>query len=688
MKLGFRFTLLAAIIVLMVTSLGAVSAFVLIRNNESSRAITRLQIDQATTDVRNRIERFLEKGPLALTRMQRLVERHFLNLDDADRLEVYLIAEMRADRDLTWLSYSDAQTGAFIGVTRRDGMLILNRSALNVNGGRPQEWEIGDDGNRAPITPRLQESYDPRTASWFHLGLEALQPLWTDLYKFAEGEWGVSTVLRLRRPGSIGGVATADFHLRVIDEFLSNLRVGRNGRAAVMVPQLTGDPVILGSNSLPQTMKADVIAVANQLSAAGSDSASLDGQAFRQQAGSDAVAMSLHMLASASGRPWFLTVMVPADEVNGPIQRATRDTLAVSTAFLAIGIALAIWIANAITRPIRNMSEDLRQVGELRLSGTTPTRSFLQEMDTMSKSLAAMKACLRSFSHYIPVELVRAMLDSGQEVEPGGETRVLTVLFTDIADFTKIAETLPPEQLSRELGSYFDVLEGAITEAGGLVDKFMGDGAMAFFNAPTLLEEHAARACEAALVVKDRLKQYNRDRHLAGMPPFQTRIGLALGPAVVGNIGTSHRLAYTAIGDVVNLSSHLESLNKVYGTSILADGEVRAETAHAFEWRHLDRIAVAGRTAPVELFELLGRQGHVDPATLKIRDLHEAALRALIAGDFDTAERGFAAVVNAASSDHAARVLLAYTLETRQAFSTARASEWSGVHVYTSKKPR
>ena len=102
----------------------------------------------------------------------------------------------------------------------------------------------------------------------------------------------------------------------------------------------------------------------------------------------------------------------------------------------------------------------------------------------MSRSLAAMKACLRSFSHYVPVELVRAILDSGQEVEPGGETRVLTVLFTDIADFTKIAEILPPEQLSRELGSYFDVLERVRSaEAGGLVDKFMGDGAMAFFNA-------------------------------------------------------------------------------------------------------------------------------------------------------------------------------------------------------------
>src|SRR3954471_5311509 len=117
MKLKFRFTLLATIIVLMATSLGAVSAFVLIRNNESSRIISQLQVDQVAGDVGDRIARFLERGPLALTRMQRLVDGRFLDLGDTDRLQAYLIAEMQADRDLTWLSYSSAESGAFVGVT-------------------------------------------------------------------------------------------------------------------------------------------------------------------------------------------------------------------------------------------------------------------------------------------------------------------------------------------------------------------------------------------------------------------------------------------------------------------------------------------------------------------------------------------------------------------------------------------
>jgi len=123
--------------------------------------------------------------------MQRLVDERFLDLNDSERVATYLIAEMRADRDLTWLSYSNAQTGAFIGVTRRNGMLVLNRAALEVNGGKPQEWEVRPDGTRVALSALLQVPYDPRTAPWFLLGLQATQPRWTDLYKFAEGEWGV-----------------------------------------------------------------------------------------------------------------------------------------------------------------------------------------------------------------------------------------------------------------------------------------------------------------------------------------------------------------------------------------------------------------------------------------------------------------------------------------------------------------
>src|SRR5215212_7123469 len=132
----------------------------------------------------------------------------------------------------------------------------------------------------------------------------------------------------------------------------------------------------------------------------------------------------------------------------------------------------------------------------------------------------------------------------------------------------------------------------------------MGDGAMALFNTPILLPNHAARACEAALTLQEALETFNLEREAKGLTPFRTRIGLALGPAMVGNIGTSRRLSYTAIGSVVNLACRLEALNKVYGTTILVDGTVRGEAGDGFQWRYVDRVEVTGRAAPVELYEL------------------------------------------------------------------------------------
>jgi adenylate cyclase len=197
---------------------------------------------------------------------------------------------------------------------------------------------------------------------------------------------------------------------------------------------------------------------------------------------------------------------------------------------------------------------------------------------------------------------------------------------------------------------------------------------------------HERRASEAAAEVQRRLAAFDREGAAEGWPPFATRIGLATGEVLVGNIGTPHRLSYTAIGDAVNLASRLEALNKVYGTAILATGEVRQAAGDGLEWRHLDRVTVPGRNEPLELYELLGRRGEVEQERLGVRDLHEAALGAHLAGDFDAAERGFQAVLEASPMDKAAAIMLAHTVEARTEQSRkGRRGDWSGVHAHTSK---
>ena len=165
---------------------------------------------------------------------------------------------------------------------------------------------------------------------------------------------------------------------------------------------------------------------------------------------------------------------------------------------------------------------------------------------------------------------------------------------------------MEPELLTSRLSRYFEALGAAISANRGMIDKYIGDSIMAFWNAPEPDPDHIANACRAALqaaAAGRRLAEKWRGR---GRPGFRTRFGLHAGPAVVGNVGARERINYTLVGAVANQASRLEGLNKVYGTEILASGEVAGATADRFVWRHIDRIVAAGTTEVLEIYEPLG----------------------------------------------------------------------------------
>ena len=677
-----------AIMVLMACSLSTVSAVALLRHLVMVQTVAEREIEQAASDVAHRVSRFLENGPAVLDRVKYFIEHRGIGLTDTERMTDYLVSEAQASPALTWVSVSSAETGAFLGVTRRDGALVLNRSDPMVNRGIAHEWELRPDGTWASLNTGPGVPYDPRDRAWFIQGIDANRPSWTDPYQFAEGPAGISAVIGLRHPdtGEAMGVATADFHLREIETFLSELRVGRGGRALIVAPKSTSGPLVLGAGAdFPAELRTVVTTITERVATDPSSSqhpeGSSDGQ-FRDTIGG--VIVDGRALAVGGGLLWELVVMLPLADVEAPMWAATTAVLVTAFIFLAIGIVAATMIAHAISKPVCLMSQDLAEIGRLRFPRKKPIRSSIREIDAMGHSLIRMKAALRSFSIYVPIDVVRSVLTSGQAAEPGGELRVLTILVSDVVGFTGIAESMPPRELVRHLGNYFDVLERAIDDAGGVVDKFVGDGMLAFFNAPHRVRDHAAQACEAAFAAQRSLKQLNQTAGNA--PSFHTRIGLATGEVLVGNIGTARRLSYTVIGDTVNLACRLEMMNKAYGTGILASGEVRQATGSGFEWRHLDRVTVPGRSEPLELYELLGRAGDVDAATLMIRDLHEAAVRDLVASRFDDAERGFRAILDKAPHDRPARYLLEHTMLMRTELGGAvPSSDWRGVHVHRSK---
>ena len=237
-----------------------------------------------------------------------------------------------------------------------------------------------------------------------------------------------------------------------------------------------------------------------------------------------------------------------------------------------------------------------------------------------------MRSSLESFSHYVPVDLVRDLVRGGGVAALGGERREVSLMFCDLADFTSYAEIVPPEVAFETLTIYFERFGRTIDLQGGVIDKFLGDGIMALFNAPEKIADHAAAACRAALEGSSSVQAQKLP--VTGQA-FRVRVGLHCGEALLGNVGTISRFSYTAIGDCVNLCSRLEGLNKVYGTAIIASASIReAAGDRDFLWRYLDRVVVAGRKEPLDIFELLNLRTEATADQLRLAEIYPSALEA------------------------------------------------------------
>src|SRR5215831_19580643 len=186
----------------------------------------------------------------------------------------------------------------------------------------------------------------------------------------------------------------------------------------------------------------------------------------------------------------------------------------------------------------------------------------------------------------------------------GGEMRDVTIYFSDIADFSSIAEKIPPTELVAAMNEYLSAMTDVIEEHGGFADKYIGDSIVAVFGAPLDDPDHATNAVRAALQCSARLGTLDRvSREFGGTP--RQRIGINSGSALLGNIGSRRRFNYTVLGDMVNLASRLEGANKYFGTSIIASEATVALTGAGFVWRELDIVRVQGRSQPVKIFEPL-----------------------------------------------------------------------------------
>ena len=208
----------------------------------------------------------------------------------------------------------------------------------------------------------------------------------------------------------------------------------------------------------------------------------------------------------------------------------------------------------------------------------------------------------RMFAQYVPPEVVQTLVERPELLRLGGEQRELTLLFTDLANFTAMSEHQTPEQTVAVLTEYFGAMTPIIHRYGGTVDKFIGDAIMAFWGAPVPDPHHAEHAVRAAIDMQAAMEVLVRALVARGLPPIAMRVGIHTGAAVVGNVGSANRFSYTAIGDAVNLAARLEGANKAFGTRILLSDATAAALPGDVGLRHLDNVVVKGKSQAVKVY--------------------------------------------------------------------------------------
>ena len=285
------------------------------------------------------------------------------------------------------------------------------------------------------------------------------------------------------------------------------------------------------------------------------------------------------------------------------------------------------------------------------------------------------------FGQYIPPELVDEMSQSGTEFSLEGESREMTVLFSDVRGFTTISEGLDPRQLTQLMNALLTPMTRVIHKNRGTIDKYMGDAIMAFWGAPMNDPQHAHHALYAAFDMMRELKVMQQEFRDKGWPEVNIGIGLNTGVMNVGNMGSEFRVAYTVLGDAVNLGSRLEGLTKAYGVNIIVSETTRAAVPE-FVFRELDLVRVKGKNEPVAIFEPIGHKNDVAKEVISEIARYKQALLAFRNQSWDKAEMEFFSL---SRSYPDCMLYQEYLKRTATYRDNPPGDDWDGVFTHTSK---
>ncbi|MDP9991913.1 adenylate cyclase [Variovorax boronicumulans] len=538
--------------------------------------------------------------------------------------------------ELLWAALEQTPELDSIDVASDDGHLLMAmrypeaavRQVLRDADFSTETWEYkqppdgdGDEDPRQRYETTRVEAFrsddDPTSDEDFVQAMKAQRPVWTSPFVLpAEKELGVSHARPSRRRDDEGRTQTLVVSASVSLGHLSSLVRLFGGTGHGHSALLSADHHVIARSDNPHLVRVledpdgGVLGALHAHMLASGSRGWTEDMAFALDHGGARYQVQTSRIPSTG---WRLVSWEPEDALLGGLHRNVLWSLLLTLSFLAVSLFISLRLSKLVTAPIENLSRTARRIGRLELDALPRESSRVFEIQNLSQALDDSARSLRAFSKFVPVDVIKQLVAEGHALAPNGSPRRVTAMFTDVEGFTSISESMEAGVLMRQLTEYFNLATRVFARHGGVVDKFMGDGIMVLWGAPADLPDAEYQACIASLALHEEMKALNRKWLEEGLQEFRTRIGIHTGVVIAGVLGSSDRLSYTALGDVVNVASRIEGTNKQLGTRTLISEATFAGLGRRLATRRIEEsIELRGRQTRMVLYELLEPP---DPAT-------------------------------------------------------------------------
>lgn len=513
-------------------------------------------------------------------------------------------------------------------------------------------------------------AYDPRIRPWFKDAVEKKELVISNPYIYATtGLPGITIAMPFYTGGTLAGVLAIDILLDSLSQYLKTRPVSEHSISLIV----DSDGLIVAHPDTQQALKREASGSLSRVRLT-ELSDPLPALAFATRAekkrnhftfshGGDEYVAMFSPFPAGFGKPWEVVIVAPLDDFVGEWKDNNRKLLIFGLAAILLQVLLIYALSRRIALPLEQLEVQVAQVQNFSTERGAPITSPIREIASLASAVDTLQGAIGAFSAFVPRDLVRQLIGSGQPLALGGHSKFLSIMFTDLESFSTWAEATPAQELLVRVSAYFEIVTRAVNQEAGTLDKFIGDGVMAFWGAPAQLEDHAFRSCVAALRIQREMDALNERWRSEGLAPLHVRIGVHSDAVLVGNIGSAERMSYTVMGDGVNIAARLEGVNKEFGTRICISHAVYREAGERLWLRRIGVVTVKGRRADLQVYELMGIRGgdpalEASSATATLCRMTDQAYEAFERAEWALAEERFRAIALAYPDDKLARVMV------------------------------